>query len=58
MGEEAAARPRRPAGPLGTAGRAGRRDHTAALGTRPVGRLLWSTSAHTTMSVATYGIYP
>ncbi|MFJ8769816.1 MATE family efflux transporter [Streptomyces clavifer] len=23
----------------------------------PVGRLLWSTSAHTTMSVATYGIY-
>ncbi|MDT0346936.1 MATE family efflux transporter [Streptomyces litchfieldiae] len=33
------------------------RDHTSALGTRPVGRLLWSTSAHTTMSVATYGIY-
>ncbi|WP_062215144.1 MATE family efflux transporter [Streptomyces sp. NBRC 109706] len=37
--------------------RATRRDHTAALGTRPIGRLLWSTSAHTTMSVATYGIY-
>ncbi|MEW2398025.1 MATE family efflux transporter [Streptomyces sp. NPDC046862] len=53
MGKEAAARPGPPARPLDTA----QRDHTAALGTRPVGRLLWSTSAHTTMSVATYGIY-
>ncbi|WP_461031332.1 MATE family efflux transporter [Streptomyces mayteni] len=49
MGEEATT--------ASPAQRAGRRDHTAALGTRPVGRLLWSTSAHTTMSVATYGIY-
>ncbi|MFD5317358.1 MATE family efflux transporter [Streptomyces sp. NPDC127098] len=49
MGEETTTAP--------PAQRAGRHDHTAALGTRPVGRLLWSTSAHTTMSVATYGIY-
>lgn len=35
----------------------GRVDHAAALGTRPVGRLLVSTSAHTTMSVATFGVY-
>ncbi|WP_230423524.1 MATE family efflux transporter [Streptomyces radicis] len=56
-GEEAAPRRGPPAPPPGGAERAGRRDHTAALGTRPVGRLLWSTSAHTTMSVATYGVY-
>ncbi|MFB8028680.1 MATE family efflux transporter [Streptomyces sp. NPDC056465] len=35
-----------------------RRPHRAdSLGTKPIGRLLWSTSTHTTMSVATYGIY-
>ncbi|MFD8685940.1 MATE family efflux transporter [Streptomyces sp. NPDC059651] len=32
-------------------------ERAASLGTRPIGRLLWSTSTHTTMSVATYGIY-
>ena len=30
---------------------------TAALGTEPVGRLLWGASFQTTMAVATYGIY-
>jgi putative MATE family efflux protein len=34
-----------------------RREQTAALGTRPVGRLLWQACSHTTMSVGTYGIY-
>ncbi|WP_406277418.1 MATE family efflux transporter [Embleya sp. NBC_00896] len=33
------------------------RDHVARLGTRPVGRLLWSNTAQATVAVATYGIY-
>ncbi|WP_432102847.1 MATE family efflux transporter [Streptomyces sp. bgisy091] len=37
--------------------RGGPSDSAAALGTRSVGRLLWSNSAATTMSVATFGIY-
>jgi putative MATE family efflux protein len=32
-------------------------DHAAALGTRPVGRLLWSSCSQTTLSVGVYGIY-
>jgi putative MATE family efflux protein len=32
-------------------------DYAAALGTRPVGRLLWSSCSQTTLSVGTYGIY-
>jgi putative MATE family efflux protein len=32
-------------------------DHAAALGTRPVGRLLWHTCSQTTLSVGVYGIY-
>lgn len=32
-------------------------DATAALGTRPVGRLLWSSCSQTTLSVGVYGIY-
>lgn len=32
-------------------------DQAAALGTRPIGRLLWSSSFQSTISVATYGIY-
>ncbi|MEV6261445.1 MATE family efflux transporter [Streptomyces sp. NPDC051784] len=46
-----------PAPSAGTAPRGGRSDHAASLGTRPVGRLLWSNSLATTISVATYGIY-
>lgn len=33
------------------------RDHAAALGTEPVGRLLWHACTQTTMSVGVYGIY-
>jgi putative MATE family efflux protein len=32
-------------------------DYAAALGTRPVGRLLWSSCSQTTLSVGVYGIY-
>ena len=32
-------------------------DAAAALGTEPVGRLLWRNSVQTTLSVATYGVY-
>jgi putative MATE family efflux protein len=32
-------------------------DHAAALGTRPVGRLLWHSCSQTTMSVGIYGVY-
>ncbi|HWO67066.1 MAG TPA: MATE family efflux transporter [Umezawaea sp.] len=32
-------------------------DQAAALGTRPIGRLLWSSSSQSTVAVATYGIY-
>lgn len=32
-------------------------DAAAALGTEPVGRLLWHNSVQTTLSVATYGVY-
>jgi putative MATE family efflux protein len=32
-------------------------DHAAALGTRPVGRLLWHNCSQTTLSVGVYGIY-
>jgi putative MATE family efflux protein len=32
-------------------------DHTTALGTRPVGRLLWHACSQTTLSVGVYGIY-
>jgi putative MATE family efflux protein len=32
-------------------------DHAAALGTRPVGRLLWHSCSQTTLSVGVYGIY-
>ncbi len=32
-------------------------DHAAALGTRPVGRLLWHACSQTTLSVGVYGIY-
>ncbi|MBM2615616.1 hypothetical protein JIG36_08565 [Actinoplanes sp. LDG1-06] len=32
-------------------------DPSAALGTRPVGRLLWHTCSQTTLSVGVYGIY-
>ncbi|WP_377267825.1 MATE family efflux transporter [Peterkaempfera sp. SMS 1(5)a] len=32
-------------------------DQAEALGTRPVGRLLWQTCAQTTVSVGVYGIY-
>lgn len=32
-------------------------DQAAALGTRPVGRLLWHACSQTTMSVGVYGIY-
>lgn len=32
-------------------------EHTAALGTRPVGRLLWHACSQTTLSVGIYGIY-
>ncbi|MEV6596729.1 MATE family efflux transporter [Actinoplanes sp. NPDC051346] len=32
-------------------------DHAAALGTRPVGRLLWHACTQTTLSVGVYGIY-
>ncbi|MER5623523.1 MATE family efflux transporter [Streptosporangium sp. NPDC002544] len=35
----------------------GREDRTAALGTRPVGPLLWNSASQATVSVATYGIY-
>jgi putative MATE family efflux protein len=34
-----------------------RPDAAAALGTAPVGRLLWRNSVQTTLSVATYGVY-
>jgi len=32
-------------------------DHAAALGTRPMGRLLWHSCSQTTLSVAIYGVY-
>ena len=32
-------------------------DQTTALGTRPLGRLLWHTCSQTTMSVGVYGVY-
>jgi putative MATE family efflux protein len=32
-------------------------DEAAALGTRPIGGLLWSSSSQSTIAVATYGIY-
>jgi putative MATE family efflux protein len=32
-------------------------DYAAALGTRPVGQLLWSSCSQTTLSVGAYGIY-
>ncbi|MFD2079075.1 putative efflux protein, MATE family [Actinopolymorpha cephalotaxi] len=32
-------------------------DHATALGTAPVGRLLWHTCSQTTLSVGVYGIY-
>jgi putative MATE family efflux protein len=35
----------------------GGRERAAALGTEPVGRLLWHACTQTTLSVATYGIY-
>jgi putative MATE family efflux protein len=34
-----------------------RADAAAALGTAPIGRLLWRNSVQTTLSVATYGVY-
>lgn len=34
-----------------------RLDHTTALGTEPIGRLLWRACAQTTMAVGVYGIY-
>lgn len=34
-----------------------RHAQTAALGTRPIGRLLWTCASQATVSVATYGIY-
>ncbi|MGN9909940.1 MATE family efflux transporter [Phytohabitans sp. LJ34] len=39
------------------AGPAARGDHAAALGTEPVGRLLWQACTQTTMAVGVYGIY-
>lgn len=33
------------------------REHAEELGTRPLGRLLWWSCAHTTMSVGVYGVY-
>ena len=32
-------------------------DTAAALGTRPIGRLLWHTCSQTTLSVGIYGVY-
>jgi len=32
-------------------------DHAAALGTRPMGRLLWHSCSQTTLSVGIYGVY-
>lgn len=32
-------------------------DHAAALGSRPIGRLLWQSCSQTTLSVGAYGIY-
>lgn len=34
-----------------------RLDHTTALGTEPLGRLLWHARSQTTLSVGVYGIY-
>ncbi|HEY6788367.1 MAG TPA: MATE family efflux transporter [Trebonia sp.] len=39
------------------AARRGPIDYAAALGTRPVGQLLWSSCSQTTLSVGVYGIY-
>jgi len=33
------------------------RDHAAALGERPIGRLLWHSCSQTTLSVGVYGVY-
>jgi putative MATE family efflux protein len=32
-------------------------DHAAALGTRPIGRLLWQSCSQTTLSVGIFGVY-